>query len=138
MSLEEDLQQVQIDRLDLSDYVSVEIGTSVKSVVDAMRTSYHNCAIVTDRGDLIGIFTDHDILMKIADNIDTWHRPIDDFVRPSPFTVNASDTLKTALTLMDEKQFRNVPVLDDQGRLVGNLTHHALVEYLTSQVLASD
>jgi len=132
MSLEKDLQQVQIDCLDLSDYVSVEIGTSVKSVVDAMRTSNHNCAIVTDRGDLIGIFTDHDILMKVADNLDTWHRPIDDFVRPSPFTVNARDTLKSALTLMDEKHFRNVPVLDDQGQLVGNLTHHALVEYLTS------
>jgi CBS domain-containing protein len=76
--------------------------------------------------------------MKIADNIETWHRPIDDFVRPSPFTVNGKDSLKTALTLMDEKQFRNIPVVDDQGRLVGNLTHHALIEYLTGEVEGTD
>ena len=138
MSLEKNLEDVQIERLDLSDYVSAEIGTSVKSVVEVMRASNHNCAIITDRGDLIGIFTDHDILMKIADNIETWHRPIDDFVRLSPFTVNGKDSLKTALTLMDEKQFRNIPVLDEQGRLIGNLTHHALVEYLTNDVDRSD
>ena len=138
MSLEKNLEDVQIDRLDLSDFVSADIGTSVKTVVEAMRTSDHNCAIVTDRGDLIGIFTDHDILMKIADNFETWHRPIDDFVRPSPFTVNGKDSLRTALILMDEKQFRNIPVLDDQGQLVGNLTHHALIEYLTSDVDGPD
>ena len=138
MSLEKNLEDVQIDRLDLSDFVSAEIGTSVKTVVEAMRSSDHNCAIVTDRGDLIGIFTDHDILMKIADNIETWHRPIDDFVRPSPFTVNGKDSLKTALSLMDEKQFRNIPVLDDQGHLVGNLTHHALIEYLTGDGEGTD
>lgn len=131
MSLEKNLEDVQIDHLDLSDYHSAEIGTSVKTVVEGMRTSDHNCTIVTDRGELIGIFTDHDILMKIADNIETWHRPIDDFVRPSPFTLTDKDSLKTALTLMDEKQFRNIPVVDDQGHLVGNLTHHALIDYLT-------
>jgi CBS domain-containing protein len=138
MSLKKNLEDMQIDRLDLSDYVRAEIGTSVKTVVDSMRTSGHNCAIVTDRGELIGIFTDHDILMKIADNIETWHRPIDDFVRLSPFTITGNDSLKTALTLMDEKQFRNIPVVDDQDRLVGNLTHHALIEYLTGKVEAKD
>ena len=138
MSLEKNIQEVQIDSLDLSDYVAAEIGTSVKSVVEAMRTSNHNCAIVIDRGEFIGIFTDHDILMKIAYNLETWHRPIDDFVRPSPFTLNAKDSLKTALTLMDEKQFRNIPVLDDDGKLVGNLTHHALVDYLAGYFSTRD
>jgi CBS domain-containing protein len=138
MSLEQNLRQEQVDSLELSDYISVEIGTSVRSVVEQMRSDNHNCAIVTDRGVLTGIFTDHDILIKIADNPETWNLPIDDFVRPSPFTVNAKDSLKTALTLMDEKQFRNVPVLDDDGNLVGNLTHHALVDYLTSHVSTSD
>jgi CBS domain-containing protein len=138
MSLEKSLEAVQIDQLDLGDYFSAEIGTSVKTVVEGMRTGNHNCAIITDRDELIGIFTDHDVLMKIADNTETWHRPVDDFAKLSPFTVKATDSVKTALALMDEKQFRNVPVLDDQGRLVGNLTHHSLVEYLTSDVGRSD
>ena len=138
MSLDQDLQQEQIDSLDLGNYTSVEIGTSVRRVVEQMRAGNHNCAIVTDRGALTGIFTDHDVLIKIADNLDTWNLPIDDFIRPSPFTINAKDSLKTALTLMDEKQFRNIPVLDDDGKLDGNLTHHALVDYLTSHFSTSD
>mgnify|MGYP001817011850 CR=1 FL=1 len=137
MSLEQNLQQEQIDSLDLSDYVSVEIGTSVRRVVEQMRSENHNCALVTDRGVLTGIFTDHDILMKIADNPDTWGLPIDDFITPSPFTVNGKDSLETALTLRDERQFRNVPVLDDDGRVVGNLTHYALVKYLADRLPAS-
>ena len=137
MSLAQDLQQAQIESLDLSNYIVVEIGTSVKNVIEQMRSGNHNCAIVTDRDALIGIFTDHDILIKIADNPDTWNLPIDDFIRPSPFTLNAKDSLKTALTLLDEKQFRNVPVLNDDGNIIGNLTHQALVEYLAERDLPS-
>ncbi len=133
MSLEEDLQQEEINHLDLSNFTIIEIGISVKRAVKTMQQEGHNCAIITDRGELVGIFTDHDIMVKIADNPETWSLPIDDFVTPAPLTVKAKDPVNKALALMENKLFRNVPVLDDEGKVVGNLTHYALIKYLADR-----
>lgn len=133
MSLEQELQQEKVHHLDLNNFISVEIGTSVKTVIEEMRSHQHNCAIVTDQGSLVGIFTDHDILIKIAGNPETWQLPIDDFITLAPQTVKASDSVNKALSLMDTNHFRNVPVLDDAGQVVGNLTHYAIIQYLANR-----
>ncbi|RME75841.1 MAG: CBS domain-containing protein [Chloroflexi bacterium] len=134
MSLEQDLQQEQVDRLDLSDFVTVEIGTSVGTTVKKMREAHHNCAIILDQGKLVGIFTDRDILQKIADQPETWSLPIDDFMTPSPLTVPASAPASEALALMDEHRFRNVPVVNQEtGEVIGNLTHYAIIKYLADR-----
>lgn len=133
MGLEQELQQEQVIHLDLSHFISVEIGTSVKTTVEKMKAENHHCAIITDGGSLAGIFTDRDILMKIVGYPETWNRPIDDFMTPSPVTVNAKDAVDTALALMDDKHFRNVPVVDDKGAVVGNLTHYDLIKYLAGR-----
>ena len=59
MSLEHDLQQEQVNNLDLNNFTTVEIGTSVKSTIEQTRAENHHCAfIVDDKGSLIGIL-DH-------------------------------------------------------------------------------
>jgi len=34
---------------------------------------------------------------------------------------------------MDQERFRNVPVIDDQKRVIGNLTHYAIIKYLADR-----
>ena len=80
---------------------------------------------------LAGIFTDRDVLR--IDTHETWNLPIDDIMTPSPTTVNANDRADVALALMEYKRFRNIPVLDDQGAVVGNLTHYAIIKYLNDR-----
>ena len=118
MSLEHDLQQEQVNNLDLKNFTTVEIGTSVKSTIEQMRTENHRCAVIVDnKCSLIGIFTDRDILLKVADSRETWDLPIDDIMTPSPISVNATDRADLAMALMDFKHFRNVPVLADEGKV---------------------
>ena len=45
-----------------------------------------------------------------------------------------SHRVLAALQLMHSGHFRNVPVLDGRGRLVGNLTDHALVQHLCERL----
>lgn len=133
MSLEHDLQQEQVSHLDLSNFTSVESGTSVKTTIERMRAENHHCAIITDKGLMIGIFTDRDILRKVVDAPETWDQPIDKVMTPSPIAVNLTDPADTALALMDQKHFRNVPVVDETGTVVGNLTHYAIIKYLADR-----
>lgn len=133
MSLENNLQQEQVIHLDLNRFAAVEIGTSVKETVEKMRNASHHCAIVLDRGSLVGIFTDRDILRKVVDTPDTWNKPIEEVMTYSPITVDSMDPADKALTLMDEKHFRNVPVVDQNGIVIGTLTHHAILKYLADR-----
>jgi CBS domain-containing protein len=133
MSLERDLQEEQVGKLDLSHFITIEIGTSVKATIEKMRAENQRCAIIVDKGELVGIFTDRDILHKVVDARQTWELPVDDVMTPAPMTVNVKNRADMALALMDYKHFRNVPVLGDNGQVVGNLTHYAIIKYLSDR-----
>mgnify|MGYP003574110324 CR=1 FL=1 len=133
MSLEIDLQHEQVIHLDISNFIQVDSGTSVKDTVEQMRTTDHNCAIITKDNALIGIFTDRDLLRKVVDAPDTWDAPIDNVMTTSPITVAANRPAYEALDLMDKEHFRNVPVVASSGKVIGNLTHHAIIKYLAGR-----
>ncbi|MEM7344837.1 MAG: CBS domain-containing protein [Chloroflexota bacterium] len=134
MTIEQDLKLEQVIHLDLSNFSQVISGTSVRETIDKMRQELHNAAIVIDAAEKpIGIFTDRDVLRKIVDSPDSWNQAIDTVMTPNPITVNSTDPAIKALELMDEKHFRNVPVLGDDGKVIGNLTHYALIKYLADR-----
>jgi CBS domain-containing protein len=133
MSLEYDLRQEQVIHLNLTEFTQVESGASVRATIEKMRQENHNCAFVTNQGRLVGIFTDRDILRKVVAAPESWDQPIETVMTAQPLTVNTSDPADTALNLMNEKHFRNVPVLDNKGTVIGNLTHYAIVKYLADR-----
>ena len=133
MSLEQDLQREQVIHLDLTGFTAVECGVSVRHTVDKMRQEGHNCAFITEKGALKGIFTDRDALRKVVDAPETWDRPIETVMTPHPLTVKTTDPADKALALMDKKHFRNVPVINEDGAVVGNLTHYAIIKYLADR-----
>jgi CBS domain-containing protein len=133
MSLENDLQQEQVIHLDIGRFTMVTSGTSVKEAVERMRNNNHNCVIITENGKLAGIFTDRDLMNRVIGSPKTWNNPIDAVMTTSPMAVQAKDPAYQALELMDKKHFRNVPVLDSNGQVVGNLTHYSVIKYLADR-----
>jgi CBS domain-containing protein len=133
MSLESDLQHEQVIHLDLSNFTEVKSGTSIRETVEQMRREGHNCAVITNNGVLAGIFTDRDLMRKVVDAADVWSQPIDTVMTVSPISVKATDPANTALDLMDKHHFRNVPVIDAEGKVIGNLTHYAIIKYLSDR-----
>ncbi len=97
-----------------------------------MRDSQHNCAFVLKEDKLIGIFTDRDLLRKVVHRPETWEDAVDAYMTADPLVLSAEATAAEALTLMHKHHFRNVPVINAQGGVVGNLTHYSLLELLAA------
>lgn len=133
MSLEQDLQQEQVIHLDINSFTEVVSGTSVQDTVAKMRQDGRNCAIILKEGALAGIFTDRDLLKKVVTAPATWANPVDEVMTTAPFVVNAQDPAHAALDLMDQQHFRNVPVINHKGEIIGNLTHYAIIKYLADR-----
>lgn len=133
MSIEHDLHAEKVTTLDLSEFIVVESGTSVRGTLSKMEAAGHNCAFITREGQLVGIFTDRDVLRRVVDRPDLWDHAIDEVMTHHPHTVNASQTAGDALQLMESLHFRNTPVVNDDGEIVGNLNHLALIRYLAER-----
>jgi len=71
---------------------------------------------------------------KIAtdDDWENGYRTIGQFMTTDLFTVRPDDLIDLAASLMDWRHIRHVPVEDDQGRLVGLVTHRNLLRLLSA------
>jgi CBS domain-containing protein len=116
-----------VARLDLSHYCRVASGCTVEATLKKLNESDSNCAFVMQQNRLVGIFTDRDVLKKVVDKPDRWADPIDSVMTRTPRTVASKATAMDALHLMNNHRFRNVPVMDDEDAVVGNLTHFSLM-----------
>lgn len=132
MSIETDLRAVPVNSLDLSEYTVVQNTATVRETIDKMRAEKHNCAFILDGEALAGVFTDRDVLNKVVDHPETWDSPITNIMTPNPSSTNAKDATGTGMQMMEQRRFRNVPVLDGE-KVVGNLTHFAIIQYLAEQ-----
>ena len=73
----------------------------------------------------------------IVEQVDTaeWqdgYRTIGQFMSTDLFTVKPDDLIDLAASVMDWRHIRHVPVEDQQGRLVGLVTHRGLLRILNS------
>jgi CBS domain-containing protein len=59
------------------------------------------------------------------------YQTIGQFMATDLFTLRADDLVDLAASVMDWRHIRHVPVEDEQGRLVGLVTHRALLRLLT-------
>jgi len=79
--------------------------------------------IVDDSNDgkrLVGIVTDRDLAIKVVgEGSDPQNTRVEDVMTESLVTVRASDDVQSAMQAMAQNQLRRIPVVDDNGQLVG-------------------
>jgi CBS domain-containing protein len=56
--------------------------------------------------------TERDVLMKIVRRDVNYDEPVDKYMTASPQTLTADDTIREAITLMNNEGFRNIPIVD--------------------------
>ena len=132
MNLREELTAESVSHLDLSGFCQVPSGTTVRGALSIMQDGGHNVCLVTAEERLIGIITDRDVLQKIVGQ-NRLDDPVDEIMTPDPVTVTPDFSAAEALWLMDRKHFRNLPVVDAQGHITGNMTHQAIINFLASR-----
>jgi CBS domain-containing protein len=81
----------------------------------------------------LGIFTERDVLSRVASAPETLDGPVDAVMTAEPITITPGASAASALWLMDDHHFRNLPVVDDEGRLLGDMTYGAIINYLAAR-----
>ncbi len=105
-------------------------SSSVRDAVEALTESSVQIALVANSdGKLEGVITDGDIRRGLLAG-KTLDASVQDIMETQFFTAKKSDDTASLLETMREKEFRQVPLLDDNGCLVGLKT---LMDIITPQ-----
>lgn len=111
--------------------VTIAADDTLATAVQAMVHHKVGALLVTDPlGRLVGILTERDFLLRIADQPDYQHLPVHHFMTPKPETVQTSDILAIALAKMDAGGYRHMPVVQE-GRPVGVISIRDVLRHLT-------
>lgn len=83
----------------------------------------------------------HEWKLAAADELDDWsqsYQTVGQFMVTDLFTLRPDDLVDLAASLMEWRHIRHVPVEDENGRLVGLVTHRGLLRLLSRGSTAPD
>lgn len=119
----------RVSVLPTDDYVAVSPYTPLSQAIEVMKKDEGGCVIISDDGRVAGIFTERDLLMKVlGQNVDL-ETPISEWMQPTVETLSSEATIGDAVRLMNEKSFRNIPLVK-RGELVGSISVFDIITYL--------
>lgn len=106
-----------------SEPVICKTTSTVYEVSQMMIARRENCVlVVNETGELLGIFTAKDLAFRVVGSgLNANTLTIDQIMTPSPLCANSNTPASEALTLMVQRGFRHLPVLDDENQIVGIL-----------------
>jgi CBS domain-containing protein len=116
--------------------VTVPPGSTIADCLRAIqRTGTGDSVFVTDAdGRLAGVLTERDVFARlvgedVASAVDL-AAPVESYMTTDPRTLRLDQSVRDALELMQSGSYRNVPVVDDDRRLIGVVRQVDLLKYL--------
>lgn len=89
--------------------------------------------VVNDDQTPLGMITDRDIAIEVvARNLDPMKLTVRDVMTTPVVTAGPSESMVVALARMREFGVRRLPIVDEEGKLVGVISNSNLVEELSS------
>jgi CBS domain-containing protein len=130
MKIERSLRVVDVMSLELEPPLVLDAAQGVGDVIRAMQDSGLGYALLT-RGDrLAGIFTERDVFLRVLGNEGVLQQPVSEFMSAEPVCVSRDEPVWRAVTLMHRGGYRQIPVVDGEGRVTGCVRHKDIAGYL--------
>ena len=112
-------------------FLKIAPTTPVHEAIAQLASHHIACLLVTDKNKLVGVFSERDVLSKIALEFDqVKDRPVSEVMTTDPIYVNETDSAVAALTVMAVCGYRHVPVVDLNDNVVGIVSPQRVTEFL--------
>jgi CBS domain-containing protein len=101
--------------------LTVPPGTSLRACLRVIKRSGvgDSVLVVTPGGHLVGVLTERDVFGRLVGTDAELDAPVETILTIEPRTLRADQTVRDAMQLMQDGRYRNVPLLDEGGKLAG-------------------
>ncbi|TVR62315.1 MAG: CBS domain-containing protein [Gemmatimonadales bacterium] len=102
---------------------------SVYAAVEKMADRNIGALLVMDEGGLRGIITERDYRDKIVlKGRHSRETRVDEVMTADVYTVRGEESVEACMSIMTDKEIRHLPVVNDEGKVVGIISIRDLVE----------
>lgn len=110
---------------------TVKVGDSVVEAAKLMKGEETAIAPIVDDGRLVGVITANDITLRVvAEGRDPQTTKVEDIASRALVTIDPDGKLDEALALMAHHDVRRLPVIEEDGTLVGMVTHADVLRHV--------
>jgi CBS domain-containing protein len=115
--------------------VTVEPGATVQEAIGRMMEAHVGAVAVCDGHELVGIFTERDVLRLASERADLNSMPVRDAMTARLVTASPDVLIVDAARLMGEHRIRHLPVVEGEN-LVGMVGIRDVLRTLVERVWA--
>jgi len=116
---------------------SIDTDKTVAYAAKMMRDEDVGIAPIIEGDRLVGVLTDRDIAVRVvAEGGDSEQTKVTDVMSRDLVTLDPDQDLDEALRLMARHQVRRLPVVEEDGRLVGVVAQADVAEHAADQQTA--
>ena len=125
--------------LRVADYMAQQLitlspDTTIDQAIKTLLTHRVSGAPVVQDGELVGVFSESDCLEDILQSgyYEMSSGLVGDVMTPRPQTIHVDDSILSAAEIFHRDHRRRLPVVDDQGCLVGQISRRDVLRALDS------
>lgn len=128
--IEEILKRVRVRELELQTDHLIPPSTSLGEVYRSFDERRHGAAVICEGDRVVGIFTQRDILERIALEDRDHETPVAEVMSELPATVRPDQRLAEAIEVMVSGGYRHAPVVDERGRQMGLVSSRVILRFI--------
>ena len=129
--VERSLMEDKVSSLKPKTPATILPSATVGEAIRLMLNDNIGAMLVVDASQkLVGVFSERDLLTRVAGIENYGARLVSEFMTPSPESVTPNDTLDFVLHKMDGGGYRHLPVCD-QGKPVGVISVRDMLRHIT-------
>lgn len=129
--IKEALAEQTVEAIQHEPFATIAPDTKVCDAVDKLADDHISCLLVQEGKKLVGVFSDRDVLNKVALEYDqVKDQPVSAVMTTNPVYVYESDPSAAALSVMAVSGYRHVPILDSNDNLAGIISPQRVTAYL--------
>ena len=122
-----------LDDVDRTRVLTLDASTGASDAIARMHADSTDCVLVTDGGQLVGIFTDRDAVLKVAGQPAEGMRLADVMTR-DPVVLRHDDSVAVAIHKMAVGGFRHIPIVDGGGLPTGVVAARDVFRHIAAQL----
>ena len=130
--LERALAEEPVTAIHAKPFIAVKEDTPVHAALQMLAGRDIASALVVDPEDrLVGVFTDRDVLDKVALEYDTVKdKPVSEVMTKNPIRAREDESSAAALCVMAAAGYRHVPVVTIDEKVIGIVSPQRVAEFL--------
>jgi CBS domain-containing protein len=115
-----------------SEPIKCRVETTVQEAITQMAEKRRAAVVVVDAGGrLVGIFTERDLLRRVAvPGRDPRTTPVGEVMTPDPEALAPDALIAYAINRLHNASYRTIPLVDAQHRPIGIMTVNDIVQWL--------